>query len=343
MMKEALEAIRQTAAQLIAAAPTEQELDGLRVRFLGKKGELTAILKQMGGLDAEERPVVGALANQVREEIDGEVRARAKQLAGAALSQRLASETIDVTLPGQSPGLGGRHPLDIVLAELKDIFLGMGFDVVTGPEVEYDKYNFEMLNMPRSHPSRDTQDTFYITENILLRTQTSPMQIRTMLEQKPPIRIICPGRVYRSDPADATHLPLFSQIEGLVVDENITFTDLKGTLDLFIKQLYGPETKSRFRPHHFAYTEPSAEMDMSCFRCGGKGCPMCKGEGWIEILGCGMVHPKVLENCGIDSEKYSGFAFGMGLERITMMRYDTDDLRLFYENDIRFLKQFRGA
>lgn len=339
-MKEALQAIRAEAKGLIASASDEAALEALRVRFLGKKGELTAILKQMGSLSAEERPVVGALANEVREEIDAELGSRKAQLAEASLTQRLAQETIDVTLPGTRPVQGGRHPFQKVLAELEEIFLGMGFSVVTGPEVEYDKYNFELLNMPRSHPSRDTQDTFYITENILLRTQTSPMQIRTMLAQKPPIRIICPGRVYRSDPADATHSPIFHQIEGLAVDEGITFADLKGTLDTFIKQLYGPETKTRFRPHHFAYTEPSAEVDMSCFKCGGKGCSLCKGEGWIEILGCGMVHPKVLQNCGIDPERYSGFAFGAGLERIAMMRYDIDDMRLLYENDLRFLQQF---
>ena len=339
-MQEQLKGIRQTAADLIAGAADESALDALRVRFLGKKGELTAILKQMGGLSPEERPIVGALANEVREELDGLVRARAGQLAASAREKQLAEETIDISLPGKSPALGGRHPLDKVLAELKDIFLGMGFDVASGPEIEYDKYNFEMLNMPKSHPSRDTQDTFYITENILLRTQTSPMQIRTMLKKKPPIRIICPGRVYRSDAADATHSPIFNQIEGLAVDVGITFTDLKGTLDLFFKQLYGPETKTRFRPHHFAYTEPSAEVDMSCFKCGGKGCPLCKYEGWIEMLGCGMVHPKVLENCGIDPAIYSGFAFGVGLERITLMRYAIDDMRLLYENDLRFLRQF---
>ncbi|MDL2293072.1 phenylalanine--tRNA ligase subunit alpha [Ruminococcaceae bacterium OttesenSCG-928-D13] len=342
-MKNALESIRAEAGRLIGAVQDAQALDALRVRFFGKKGELTAILKQMGGLSAEERPVIGALANEVREEIDATVRGAAKRLANAERAARLAGETIDVTLPGTRQDLGGRHPLDIVLGELKDIFLGMGFDVVQGPEIEYDKYNFEMLNMPKSHPSRDTQDTFYITENILLRTQTSPMQIRTMLAEKPPIRIICPGRVYRSDAADATHSPVFNQIEGLAVDKGITFTDLKGTLDLFFKQLYGPETRTRFRPHHFAYTEPSAEVDMSCFKCGGKGCPMCKGEGWIEMLGCGMVHPKVLENCGIDSTVYSGFAFGVGLERITLMRYGIDDMRLLFENDLRFLKQFKGA
>ena len=339
-MKEALEQIRTTADQLIAAAADEKAVDELRVRFLGKKGELTGILKQMGKLTAEERPVIGALANQVREDIDAHIRTRMKELADQAMAKRLEEEVIDVTLPGKQPVQGGIHPFHLVLSELKDIFLGMGFDVVGGPEVELDHYNFEMLNMPKSHPARDTQDTFYITENILLRTQTSPLQIRTMEKQKAPIRIIAPGRVYRSDEVDATHSPIFHQIEGLVVDKGITFSDLKGTLELFIKKLYGPETRVRFRPHHFPYTEPSAEMDMSCFKCGGKGCPLCKNEGWIEILGCGMVHPQVLENCGIDPEEYSGYAFGMGLERIAMMRYAIDDMRLLYENDLRFLKQF---
>lgn len=339
-MKQALEQIQKSADELIAAAQSVAQVEELRVRFLGKKGELTAILKQMGKLSPEERPVVGALANEVREAITQDITARTKELQEAQLQQRLLEETMDVTLPGERPVQGKRHPFEKVLRELKEIFLGMGFDVVSGPEVELDHYNFEMLNMPKRHPARDTQDTFYITENVLLRTQTSPMQIRTMEKTKPPIRIICPGRVYRSDAVDATHSPIFHQIEGLVVDENVTFSDLKGTLEMFIKKLYGEGTRVRFRPHHFPYTEPSAEMDMSCFKCGGKGCSLCKGEGWIEILGCGMVHPKVLENCGIDPEKYSGFAFGVGLERIVMMRYGIDDMRLLYENDLRFLKQF---
>ena len=339
-MKQALDQIQKSADELIAAAQSVAQVEELRVRFLGKKGELTAILKHMGKLSPEERPVVGALANEVREAITQDITARTKELQEAQLQQRLLEETMDVTLPGERPVQGKRHPFEKVLRELKEIFLGMGFDVVSGPEVELDHYNFEMLNMPKSHPARDTQDTFYITENVLLRTQTSPMQIRTMEKTKPPIRIICPGRVYRSDAVDATHSPIFHQIEGLVVDENVTFSDLKGTLEMFIKKLYGEGTRVRFRPHHFPYTEPSAEMDMSCFKCGGKGCSLCKGEGWIEILGCGMVHPKVLENCGIDPEKYSGFAFGVGLERIVMMRYGIDDMRLLYENDLRFLKQF---
>ncbi|MEG0768309.1 MAG: phenylalanine--tRNA ligase subunit alpha [Ruthenibacterium sp.] len=339
-MKEALQSIQKAADELIGKASDLASVDELRVRFLGKKGELTAILKQMGALSAEERPVIGALANDVRESIAADIAKRTAQLNNAVLTARLATEAIDVTLPGKRPLQGKRHPFEQVLEELKEIFLGMGFDIVSGPEVELDHYNFEMLNMPKSHPARDTQDTFYITENVLLRTQTSPMQIRTMEKQKPPIRIICPGRVYRSDAVDATHSPIFHQIEGLVVDEGITFSDLKGTLEIFIKKLYGDDTRVRFRPHHFPYTEPSAEMDMSCFKCGGKGCALCKGEGWIEILGCGMVHPQVLENCGIDPERYSGFAFGIGLERIAMKRYGVDDMRLFYENDLRFLKQF---
>ena len=339
-MKEQLATIRSEALAAFAQAGSSAELDALRVKYLGKKGELTAILKQMGRLSAEERPVVGALANEVREAITADIARRTKELESAALAARLAAEEIDVTLPGKAPAQGKRHPFEQVLGELKEIFLGMGFDIVSGPEVELDHYNFEMLNMPKSHPARDTQDTFYFTENVLLRTQTSPMQIRTMEKQKPPIRIICPGRVYRSDAVDATHSPIFHQCEGLVVDKGVTFSDLKGTLELFIKKLYGEETRVRFRPHHFPYTEPSAEMDMSCFKCGGKGCSMCKGEGWIEILGCGMVHPQVLENCDIDPEVYSGFAFGVGLERIAMMRYGIDDMRLLYENDLRFLKQF---
>ena len=339
-MKEALQNIRQSADALIAQAADAAAVDELRVRFLGKKGELTAILKQMGRLSAGERPVLGALANEVRGAITARIARRTKWLESAGLAAPLAAEEIDVTLPGKAPAQGKRHPFEQVLGELKEIFLGMGFDIVSGPEVELDHYNFEMLNMPKSHPARDTQDTFYFTENVLLRTQTSPMQIRTMEKQKPPIRIICPGRVYRSDAVDATHSPIFHQCEGLVVDKGVTFSDLKGTLELFIKKLYGEETRVRFRPHHFPYTEPSAEMDMSCFKCGGKGCSMCKGEGWIEILGCGMVHPQVLENCGIDPEVYSGFAFGVGLERIAMMRYGIDDMRLLYENDLRFLKQF---
>jgi len=339
-MKDALLNMQKQAIELLSEAKEKATIEELRVRFLGKKGEVTAILKQLGTLADAERKELGALANEVREQIDNEIRKQLKILDDKNLSSQLTTEKLDVTLPGNRPAQGKRHPLQQVLDEIKEIFLGMGFDTVAGPEVEYDHYNFEMLNMPRSHPARDTQDTFYITENILLRTQTSPMQVRTMEKGELPIRVIVPGRVYRSDAVDATHSPLFHQIEGLVVDKGITFSDLKGTLEVFIRKLYGEETKARFRPHHFAYTEPSAEMDMSCFKCGGKGCSMCKGEGWIEILGCGVVHPDVLRNCGIDPDVYSGYAFGMGLERITMMRYNIDDMRLLYENDMRFLRQF---
>ena len=339
-MKEALQNIRQSADALIAQAADAAAVDELRVRFLGKKGELTAILKQMGRLSAEERPVVGALANEVREAITADIARRTKELESAALAARLAAEEIDVTLPGKAPAQGKRHPFEQVLGELKEIFLGMGFDIVSGPEVELDHYNFEMLNMPKSHPARDTQDTFYFTENVLLRTQTSPMQIRTMEKQKPPIRIICPGRVYRSDAVDATHSPIFHQCEGLVVDKGVTFSDLKGTLELFIKKLYGEETRVRFRPHHFPFTEPSCEMDVQCHKCGGKGCPTCKGEGWIELLGAGVTNPHVHEMSGIDTSKYSGLAWGMGLERAAMRRFKIADLRLMFENDVRFLEQF---
>ena len=339
-MKDALLNMQKQAIELLSSVSEKADIEELRVRFLGKKGEVTAILKQLGALADNERKEVGALANEVREQIDSEIRKQLKMLDEKGLQLQLATEGIDVTLPGNRPLQGKRHPLQQVLDEIKEIFLGMGFDTVAGPEVEYDHYNFEMLNMPKSHPARDTQDTFYITENILLRTQTSPMQVRTMEKGVLPIRVIVPGRVYRSDAVDATHSPLFHQIEGLVVDKGITFSDLKGTLEVFIQKLYGADTKVRFRPHHFAYTEPSAEMDMSCFKCGGKGCSMCKGEGWIEILGCGVVHPDVLRVCGIDPDVYSGYAFGMGLERITMMRYNIDDMRLLYENDMRFLRQF---
>ncbi len=339
-MKAALDAILAQAQQQLAAVADLKVLDELRVKFLGKKGELTAILKQMGGLSAEERPKFGQLANEVRSQLESLLEEKKQALAGAALQQRLASESLDVTMPGVHRPLGKKHPLTLVLDEIKEIFLGMGFHIAEGPEVEYDYYNFEALNIPKNHPARDTQDTFYITENTLLRTQTSPVQIRTMENQKPPIRVIAPGRVYRSDAVDATHSPLFHQIEGLVVDKGVTMADLKGTLEVFAKKLYGEEAKVRFRPHHFPFTEPSAEMDFMCFACHGQGCRLCKGEGWIEILGCGMVHPKVLSICGIDPEVYSGFAFGMGLERIVMRRYSIDDLRLFFENDLRFLEQF---
>lgn len=339
-MKEQLEAIRQKALNELENAASIQDIEAVRIKFLGKKGELTGILKQMGKLSAEERPVVGQLANVIRSEIEAKIEEDSKSIAQKLQAEKLKAEKIDVTLPGKAKVLGSRHPLTVVLDDIKDIFIGMGFDIVDGPEVEKDYYNFESLNIPKDHPARDTQDTFYINENIVLRTQTSPVQVRVMEKQQPPIRIISPGRVFRSDAVDATHSPLFHQIEGLVVDKGVSFADLKGTLEIFIKQLYGEDSVVRFRPHHFPFTEPSAEVDVQCFNCHGAGCPLCKGEGWIEILGCGMVHPKVLETCNIDPEIYSGFAFGLGLERIAMRRYNINDLRLFFENDVRFLKQF---
>lgn len=339
-MKQELEAIRQKAEQGLRAAKDRQTLENLRVNYLGKKGEITAILKQMGKLPAQERPAVGQLANEVRSFIENEITARAAEIKEAETAARLKKETVDVTLPGKRRALGSKHPLSLELDEIKEIFIGMGFDIVSGPEVEYDYYNFEALNIPKDHPARDTQDTFYINDKILLRTQTSPVQVRVMEKQKPPIRIISPGRVYRSDAVDATHSPMFHQIEGLVVDRGITFANLKGTLEVIIKRMYGEDSVVRFRPHHFPFTEPSAEVDVQCFNCHGEGCRLCKGEGWIEILGCGMVHPKVLSNCGIDPQEYSGFAFGMGLERLVMRKYSIDDMRLFYENDVRFLNQF---
>ncbi len=337
-MKETLLKMKEEA--LAALAAPEADLEALRIRYLGKKGELTAVLRGMGKLTAEERPVIGQIANEVREAIENELTARAQEQKTAALAARLAAEKLDVTVPGTMPEIGHIHPLDRVQRDMEEIFIGMGFDIVEGPEVEYDYYNFQALNIPPDHPARDTQDTFYITDNILLRSQTSPVQARTMEKRKPPIRIISPGRVYRSDAMDATHSPLFHQMEGLVVDKNVTMGDLKGTLEMFAKKMFGEETKVRFRPHHFPFTEPSAEVDVSCFACGGKGCRLCKGEGWIEILGAGMVHPNVLRMCNIDPDEYSGFAFGMGVERVTMLKYHIDDIRHLYENDVRFLSQF---
>ncbi len=337
-MKELLEQIRQRAMSEIAAVTAD--IEELRIRYLGKKGELTAVLRGMGTVSPEERPLIGQLANEVRAEIEAAIAARAEEKKKKELENRLLSEKLDVTIPGEPYALGRRHPLAQTEELLREIFIGMGFSIAEGPEVEYDYYNFEALNLPKDHPARDTQDTFYITDNILLRSQTSPVQVRTMEKQKPPIRIISPGRVYRADPADATHSPIFHQVEGLVVDKGITMGDLKGILELFAKRMFGEETRIRFRPHHFPFTEPSAEVDVSCFVCGGKGCRLCKNEGWIEILGCGMVHPFVLSNCGIDPNEYSGFAFGMGVERIAMTRFGIDDLRLLYENDVRFLHQF---
>ena len=339
-MKEQLEKLRQAALEAVQQSEDLQTLENARVRFLGKKGEITSILKQMGGLSPEERPIMGQLANSVRQAVEESIAAAAENLKKKQQEMKLKAETIDVTLPGEKQPEGHRHPLEIVLNEVKDIFIGMGFQIADGSEVEWDYYNFEALNIPEGHPARDTQDTFYITEKMLLRTQTSPVQIRYMEKHKPPIRMIAPGRVFRSDPVDATHSPLFHQIEGLVVDKNITMADLKGNLLTLAKKLYGENTEIRLRPHHFPFTEPSCEIDVSCFRCGGKGCPMCKNEGWIEILGAGMVHPKVLERGGIDPEEYSGFAFGLGVERLAMFRFSVDDMRLYYENDARFLSQF---
>ena len=339
-MKEQLQKIKEEAQKELEAIKDLSALDNIRVKYLGKKGELTSVLRGMGKLSAEERPVIAQLANDVRARLEELIEKAKSDIADKEMENKIQKEKIDVTMPGKRHPMGRKHPLTTVLDELKDIFIGMGFSIADGPEVEYDKYNFELLNIPKNHPARDTQDTFYISENVVLRTQTSPVQIRVMEPQKPPIRIIAPGKVFRSDTVDATHSPVFHQIEGLVVDKGITMGDLKGTLEMFVKKLYGEDVKVRFRPHHFPFTEPSAEVDVSCFVCGGEGCRVCKGEGWIEILGCGMVHPKVLQNCGIDPEVYSGFAFGVGLERIVMRRYDIDDLRLFYENDLRFLKQF---
>ncbi len=337
-MKEKLLTIKQEALDAIHSA--NADLEQIRIRYLGKKGELTSVLRGMGSLSPEERPAFGQLANEVRQNIEAALADKVRAQKQAALEKKLESEKIDVTFPATSSRVGTLHPLTQVQRRIEDIFIGMGFSIVEGPEVEYDYYNFQALNIPENHPARDTQDTFYITDKILLRSQTSPVQVRTMEKQKPPIRIISPGRVYRSDAVDATHSPLFHQIEGLVVDKGITMGDLKGMLETFAKTLFGEEARLRFRPHHFPFTEPSAEVDVSCFVCGGKGCRVCKNEGWIEILGAGMVHPNVLSNCGIDPEVYSGFAFGLGVERIAMKKYGIDDMRLLYDNDIRFLEQF---
>ena len=337
-MRETLERIKAEALEALSAASANVE--ELRIKYLGKKGELTAVLRGMGQLSAEERPVIGQLANDVRAEIEKKIEELAAAKKEKELEAKLTAEKLDVTIPGVKCDAGHFHPLALVQRQLEDIFLGMGYSIVDGPEVEYDYYNFQALNIPKDHPARDTQDTFYITENILLRSQTSPVQARVMEKTQPPIKIISPGRVYRSDAVDATHSPLFHQLEGLVIDQGITMGDLKGALEMFAKRMFGEQTEIRFRPHHFPLTEPSAEVDVSCFVCGGKGCRLCKGEGWIEVLGAGMVHPNVLRNCGIDPEKYSGFAFGLGIERIALLKYHIDDMRLLYENDIRFLGQF---
>ena len=339
-MREQLEKIREEALNQIEASEALEKLNEIRVAYLGKKGELTNLLKGMKNVAPEDRPKVGQMVNEVREQLENRLEEAKTALARKAREEQLKREVIDVTLPAQKNKVGHSHPNTIALEEVERIFVGMGYEVVEGPEVEYDRYNFEKLNIPKGHPARDEQDTFYINDTILLRSQTSPVQVRTMEKGQLPIRMIAPGRVFRSDEVDATHSPSFHQIEGLVIDKNITFADLQGTLAEFAKELFGPETKVKFRPHHFPFTEPSAEVDVTCFKCGGKGCRFCKGSGWIEILGCGMVHPHVLEMCNIDPEEYSGFAFGVGLERIALLKYEIDDMRLLYENDIRFLKQF---
>ncbi|MBQ5743347.1 MAG: phenylalanine--tRNA ligase subunit alpha [Clostridia bacterium] len=339
-MKEQLYAVKEQAKEALALAATSEELEAIRVRFAGKKGELTALLSQMGKLTPEERPVIGQIANEVRTFIDAEIRAKKAVLEQAELNRRLEKEALDVTLPGKTRVIGKQHPLNMVLDEIKDAFISMGFSIASGPEVEYDYYNFEALNIPADHPARDTQDTFYFSPEMLLRTQTSSVQVRVMEKTQPPIRVISPGRVFRIDEVDATHSPIFHQIEGLVVDKGITMAHLKGSLELICKKLFGPETKTRIRPDFFPFTEPSAEISISCFKCGGEGCKFCKNEGWIEIGGAGMVNPKVLAHCGIDPEVYSGFAFGMGLERLVMGRYGVDDIRMFYDNDVRFLNMF---
>ncbi len=341
-MKQQLEAIRKSALEAIEQAGASEELEALRVKYLGKKGELTAVLKQMGKLSAEERPIIGQVANEVRSALEQAIEGARSRLAAAALEQRLVAEAIDVTIPGKEVKIGHKHPMYRALDEIKEIFVGMGFTVLDGPEVELASYNFDRLNAEEGHPSRDWSDTFYFDTDsrVMLRSQTSPMQVRAMETMSLPIRIIAPGRVYRKDEVDATHSPMFHQVEGMVIDKNVTMADLKGTLNTVMEQLFGEGTVTRFRPHHFPFTEPSCEMDVQCHKCGGKGCPTCKGEGWIEVLGAGMVHPKVLEMSGINSEEYSGWAFGMGLERLAMRRFKISDLRLIFENDVRFLEQF---
>ena len=339
-MKEKLEQIQQILDDKISTADSLADIDALRVAYLGKKGELTSVLRGMGALSAEERPVIGQLANVVREHIESSISTKTKEIKAQETQKKLAAQAIDVTMPSGFERQGTLHPINVVSDEMKDLFIGMGYTVADGPEVEFDYYNFEALNIPDSHPARDTQDTFYIIDNMLLRSQTSSVQIRVMENAKPPIKIICPGKVYRADNVDATHSPIFHQIEGLVVDKGVTMGDLKGTLEIFAKHMFGENTKIRLRPHHFPFTEPSAEVDVSCWTCGGKGCKMCKGEGWIEVLGCGMVHPDVLRRCNIDPEEYSGFAFGIGIERTAMARFGITDMRHLFEGDMRFLSQF---
>ena len=339
-MKDKLKSLKESALAQIHGAQHLEALNDVRVAFLGKKGELTSVLKSMKDVAPEDRPKIGQLVNEAREEIEKILEEKKVAFEKKLREEKMKLETIDVTLPAKKPMMGHRHPNTIALEEIQRIFIGMGYEVVEGPEVEYDYYNFEALNIPANHPAKDEQDTFYINKDIVLRTQTSSTQVHELEKGKLPIRMIAPGRVYRSDEVDATHSPTFHQVEGLVVDKNVTFADLKGTLQQFAKEIFGEDTKVKFRPHHFPFTEPSAEMDVSCFKCGGKGCRFCKGEGWIEILGCGMVHPHVLEMSGVDPNEYVGFAFGVGLERIALLKYEIDDMRLLYENDTRFLKQF---
>ena len=339
-MQEKLLNLQEAALSEIKDTQSIEVVESLRVKYLGKKGEITAILKEMGKLSAEERPVIGKVANEVREAIETAISTKKEELKSIEKQRKLAEEVIDVTMPAKSFKVGKKHPISQIIDEVSDIFMGMGFSIAEGPEVETIENNFDALNAPKDHPSRDMSDTFYINEELLLRTQTSPVQVRTMKNEELPIKIISPGRCFRFDAPDATHSPMFHQIEGLVVGKDVTMAQLKGTLDMFVKKLFGENTKTKFRPHNFPFTEPSAEVDVTCFKCEGAGCPMCKGEGWIEILGAGMVHPNVLRNCGIDPEVYSGFAFGMGVDRITMLKYEIDDIRLLFENDMRFLDQF---
>ena len=339
-MNEKLQSIKEKALSQINAAENLEGLNEIRVAILGKKGELTSVLKSMKDVAPEDRPKVGQMVNEARAEIESVLEEKKTAFEKKAREEKMKAETIDVTLPAKKQMVGHRHPNTIALEEIERIFVGMGYEVVEGPEVEYDYYNFEALNIPANHPAKDEQDTFYINKDMVLRTQTSSTQVHEMEKGKLPIRMIAPGRVYRSDEVDATHSPTFHQVEGLVIDKNVTFADLKGTLQQFAKEIFGEDTKVKFRPHHFPFTEPSAEMDVSCFKCGGKGCRFCKGEGWIEILGCGMVNPHVLEMSGVDPNEYVGFAFGVGLERIALLKYEIDDMRLLYENDTRFLKQF---
>ncbi|WP_294346447.1 phenylalanine--tRNA ligase subunit alpha [uncultured Clostridium sp.] len=340
-MQEKLKLIETTAIDELNKAVSKEDIEAIRVKYLGKKGEVTLILRGMGGLSPEERPIVGKLVNDVRGNLEERIENALTNIKKKEKEERLKNEVIDISMPGDKNPLGGKNPLTITMEEIQDIFLSMGFSIEEGPEVELDYYNFEALNMPKNHPARGEQDTFYINDNVVLRTQTSPVQVRTMENQKPPIKMISPGKVYRSDAVDATHSPIFYQVEGLVIDKGITFADLKGMLETFVKKMFGDKMVTKFRPHHFPFTEPSAEMDATCFVCGGEGCKVCKGEGFIEILGCGMVHPKVLENCGIDPNEYSGFAFGFGLDRMVMQKFGIDDIRLLYEADMRFLKQFK--